>query len=229
MNNESMARGLIANLRREMSEMLKRDGRRHEDAYPGFDAARSIHTLFGLAESEVPHLRAEIKAAGGTVIALVHPYFEKYYHGTPADYTDDLKRLEEVVRRIEGMVSRSAGKKVPIIVLEDYNKTAETRVHLESLSDSKRVHVIATHFSNPLPKFTVDTNEGAKEGEWPEVRAVFKEIGVQNILLGGMYYLDTGGETTCVDVTKSALEPYFNLKLSKSLTFTQPAYNRNNR
>lgn len=125
----------IADLQREADKIFRGDrGSRREEPHENLDVEHATRELFGITDGEMKQLREHICNANGLIVALIHPYHEKYSGATTEEYADDRKKLAVVVGRIDSLIAKMHAGRPPLLIFEHKGELAETKAYIRTLT-----------------------------------------------------------------------------------------------
>lgn len=188
--------------------------------------AEKIKDIFELDEQGKKDLAEKVKKAKGLVRVFVHPYYIYSGEDDPAP-----EKIDNIDKGLKIMAMTDAKNVPPVIVMEEQGKVADlSRLIAPKDFDSgiserirNDVYVIPTVKGDSWPmadiKVMLNSRKPDKEKEWVNLIRQFKELGVQRILIGGMYLGLSGSEpVSCVGNAITHLQEDFDMELS-NLTY----------
>lgn len=146
-----------------------------------------VKGMCGLVRGEdVAQLKEEVAQSSGHILMLVHPYSEQNYPQYPKS-SPATEKVQRVERRMEAFMASPSERKPPVFVLEEEEVIGKTRARVEEQIGGKKVYIIPTEEGMSRPRFQFRGSNGATSGSWEEMKDAFRHLGVQKILIGGMY------------------------------------------
>ena len=196
------------------------------DKPPTYDIEKQekfVLNFFDLSEAEQEELKKRVLENKGSIRIMVHPYFmsksaEQYKHG----FKNRIGIVETGFKRILETKSTT-----PVFLFEDIDEIDNTKkIILPSLvSSRKSLYLVPTLPNEPVPVTGV-RGEHPDEA-WDLFINKLKEIGVQKIVIGGMYlYVDQDSEylSGCLGSAIKNLRPAFKVQISN---LAHPNYREN--
>lgn len=195
----------------------------------------SFEDIFSLDGESEEALKARIEKWKGLVRIIVHPYFDDYKHEDlekpplPGSYKKT-EKSEQIKKVLIKMLDIDQGSTPPIIIMEEHS-------HLENLfwkvAGNKKSgainnpYIIQTRENTSVPIGTGEyVNYNNIPQAWYQLVLRLEELGIKNILLGGLFLKVRKNETSeglhttmaaCVGEVYEHLKDYFKVELS-SLT-----------
>jgi hypothetical protein len=123
--------------------------------------------LKGITEQDAAKLAESVKKSKGSLIVLVHPYFQN---------VDD----EGYFRTIGGII----GKRKNLVILQEQEKVPQLRAHLKRLQRPCIIIPTPTQYSAPL------LADNCADHGHGELYGFAKSVGAKAVFLGGMNLFD---------------------------------------
>lgn len=184
-----------------------------------------IHDLFFLTEEQQKNLREKIRRNNGAVRIMIHPYYVQQKYLTDKDIKKYFSpgRVGVVEEGFKRLLRTKTD--VPIFLFEAYDQIDNTKSLIsQNIRDGNEIYIVPTFSDDSLPYFGKRNNLTGEE--WKEFAKIIKNLGVEKIIIGGMYLMvgedmisKKGSQflNGCVGVAINNLKGSFNIQVS-SLT-----------
>ncbi len=192
-----------------------------------------LHEIFSLSSEDAGRLRDRINAFNGLIRIFIHPYYERIRGNLlsrPPYPTAEVAKKKELHYVLSRMAKLDSDKTPPIFLFEEAAGIDRLRERFREELQNE-IYVVPTQDGRPEPK--VEDNPGLEKNpdiskrNWDAFRKVLKGVGVQRILIGGMYFEVDPTRTKekfsdmrdpalaqCVGVAVNFLQDEFQIELS---------------